>query len=147
MKHRNIVSVILVAGFRGVPTGRRSLGVHNRLSHSKPQSFRQGCVESRLTFSGNIKGTSVDFHGLLTKFSILKRGKSFSSFQPANMQREPGNHMKDLKNRDVQRLLTVIGVDERHEAYSFYAQSFGPNPNDDHSCSENSLADFVDRRS
>ena len=69
---------------------------------------------------------STDFHGALNQFLMLKRGKTYNGFNPAALKLEPQNRMKDLKKRDVLRLLGVIGIDERHYAHQFYQQSCGP---------------------
>ena len=57
-----------------------------------------------------------------TAFSILKRGKHLSEFQPGGLEFAPQNRMKNVKKQDVMALLHVIGVDEDHPAYRFYVQ-------------------------
>ena len=105
------------------------------------KSFAQGTLKAKQAFliseqrrfriSRNAFEISTEFAGGLQEFSILRRGKNFSSFAPGNLKLEPTNRLKEAKKKDVKRLLTIIGIDERHPAYSFYANScsLGPGEN------------------
>ena len=81
-----------------------------------------------------------------TAFSILKRGKHFSEFQPASLELAPQNRMKDVEKQDVMALLHVIGVEEGHPAYPFYKESCGTRapPEQKHSTSEDSDSEASD---
>ena len=57
---------------------------------------------------------------LLQSVSLLKRGKTFSDFNPAVLS--PQNLVKAEKRNDVRRLLEAIGVSTNHPAHSFYAE-------------------------
>ena len=78
----------------------------------------------RFTDSSALR-TSTDFGAPLKEFSVLKRGKRFSEFRPADLEIAPQNRIKEAKKQDVMRLLDIVGVGENHPAYPFYQESCG----------------------